>query len=205
MHEKGLHRQIAVGTLVNSQQRRALAVPRLKRWSTAGQPLVNRLFCSSTGLHRIFFFSCLRRDVQNSCLWYPGGLEERLPSRPTEMSAPWFAQLRPAPPSAVRCADPTRPMCVRVLDSTGRFNHAKHVRELVESKTRTYYGRVASGGTAGWGEEGRAGLFANKTVRLGYNPPTHFPKYRRNVALTSPQKNEQAKSYVNRWRNEMTV
>ena len=55
LHEKGLQRQIAVGTLVNSQQRRALAVPRLNRWSTAGQPLVNRTFCSSTGLHRISF------------------------------------------------------------------------------------------------------------------------------------------------------
>ena len=31
LHEKGLQRQIAVGTLVNSQQRRALAVPRLNR------------------------------------------------------------------------------------------------------------------------------------------------------------------------------
>ena len=29
-------RQLAVGTLFNSQQRRALAVPRLNRWSTAG-------------------------------------------------------------------------------------------------------------------------------------------------------------------------
>ena len=55
LHEKGLQRQIAVGTLVNSQQRRALAVPRLNRWSTAGEPLVNRTFCSSTGLHRISF------------------------------------------------------------------------------------------------------------------------------------------------------
>ena len=55
LHEKGLQRQIAVSTLVNSQQRRALAVPRLNRWSTAGQPLVNRLFCSLSGLHRISF------------------------------------------------------------------------------------------------------------------------------------------------------
>ena len=55
LHEKGLQRQIDVGTLVNSQQRRALAVPRLNRWSTAGQPLVNRTFCSFTGLHRISF------------------------------------------------------------------------------------------------------------------------------------------------------
>ena len=55
LHEKGLQRQIAVGTLVNSQQRRALAVPQLNRWSTVGQPLVNRTFCSSTVLHRISF------------------------------------------------------------------------------------------------------------------------------------------------------
>ena len=55
LHEKGLQRHIAVGTLFNSQQRRALAVLRLNRWSTAGQPLVNRTFCSSTGLNRISF------------------------------------------------------------------------------------------------------------------------------------------------------
>ena len=51
LHEKDLQRQIAVGTLVKSQQRRALAVPRLNRGSTACQPDV--LF--PTGLHRIFF------------------------------------------------------------------------------------------------------------------------------------------------------
>ena len=49
LHEKGLQRQIGVGTLVNSQQRRALAVPVINRWWTAGQPRVNRGFCSSTG------------------------------------------------------------------------------------------------------------------------------------------------------------
>ena len=40
-------------------------------------------------------------------------------SKATEMSAPCSAQRRPAPPSALRRADPTRPLCVRVLDSTG--------------------------------------------------------------------------------------
>ena len=34
LHEKGLQRQVAVGTLVSSQQRRALAVPLTNRWST---------------------------------------------------------------------------------------------------------------------------------------------------------------------------
>ena len=46
MHEKGLQRQIAVGTLVNSQQRRALAVPVINRGQTGYQPVINRL---STG------------------------------------------------------------------------------------------------------------------------------------------------------------
>ena len=36
MHEKGLQRQIGVDILVSRQQRRALAVPRLNRLSTAG-------------------------------------------------------------------------------------------------------------------------------------------------------------------------
>ena len=71
----------------------------------------------------------------------------------------------------------------------------------VDSKTRTYHGRAASGRTAESGQ-GRAGLFANRTVRLGNNPSSHHPKYRRHVAWTSVQKHEQAKSYVNRWRNK---
>ena len=39
-------------------------------------------------------------------------------SKATKMSALCSAQLR-LPPSAMRCADLTRPLCVRVLDSTG--------------------------------------------------------------------------------------
>ena len=62
---------------------------------------------------------CLRKDVQNSCLQCAGGPEGRLASKATEMSAPCSAQRRPAPPSALRRSDPTRPLCVRVLDSTG--------------------------------------------------------------------------------------
>ena len=36
LHEKGLQRQIGVGTLVRSQERRAIAVPVINRGSTAG-------------------------------------------------------------------------------------------------------------------------------------------------------------------------
>ena len=42
-------------------------------------------------------------------------------SKATEMSAPCLAQRCPAPPSALRRADPTRPLCVQVLDSTGLY------------------------------------------------------------------------------------
>ena len=49
-----------------------------------------------------FFFSCLRRDVQNSCLQCAGRPEGLLASKATEMSAPSSAQRRPAPPSALR-------------------------------------------------------------------------------------------------------
>ena len=43
----------------------------------------------------------------------------------------------------------------------------------------------------------------NRTVRPGNTSPLYSPKHRRNVASTSPQKHEQAKSYVNRRRNEI--
>ena len=49
LHEKGLQRQIGVGTLVSSQERRALVAPRINRRITAGQPLV----CSPISLRRI--------------------------------------------------------------------------------------------------------------------------------------------------------
>ena len=61
-------------------------------------------------------------------------------------------------------------------------------------------GRVgAHGEVAG---RGRAGLDANRTVRLGDKPPSYPPEHRRHVAWTSFQKREQAKSYVNLWRNK---
>ena len=53
LHETGLQRQIGVGTLVSSQERRAAVVPRISRGSTGYQPVVNRSLCSSIGLHRV--------------------------------------------------------------------------------------------------------------------------------------------------------
>ena len=57
----------------------------------------------------------------------------------------------------------------------------------------------APGGAAG---RGRAGLDANNTFRLWDKGPPYPPKHRRNVAPTSFQKHEQAKSYVNRMREQ---
>ena len=63
----------------------------------------------------------MRRDLQDSCLQCAGGPEGLLASKATEMSAHCFAQRRPAPPSALHRADPTRPLCVRFLDSTSEL------------------------------------------------------------------------------------
>ena len=60
LHEKGLHGQIAVGTIVRNLERRAPEVPRISRWSTAGQLLVIRGFCSSIGLLRNYFVRASR-------------------------------------------------------------------------------------------------------------------------------------------------
>ena len=41
LHEKCLQRQIGVGTLVSSQERRAVVVPRIYRLQTADKPIMN--------------------------------------------------------------------------------------------------------------------------------------------------------------------
>ena len=66
-----------------------------------------------------FHLFLLAKKVQNMCLECAGRPEGLLALKATEMSAPCFAQRRPDPPSALRRADPTRPLRVRILDSTG--------------------------------------------------------------------------------------
>ena len=124
MHEKGLQRQIGVGTLVNSQQRRALAVPVINRLPTADKPRVNRGFCSSTGLHRISFVrACeetFRTVVYSALEGQRGGWLPR-PPKCRHLVLPSVA-----PPRRPPCAVPTRPArCVsgfwtRQVDSTGK-------------------------------------------------------------------------------------
>ena len=86
---------------------------------TANKQQVTWSFRSSVGLNKILFCLCLRRDVQNSCLQCAGGPEGRLASKKTRMWASFSAQGHTAPLSALRHAEPTRLLFVRVLDLTG--------------------------------------------------------------------------------------
>ena len=63
-------------------------------------------------------------------------------------------------------------------------------------------GGARRGGRAG---RGRAGRDADGSVRPGDNRPSYPPRHRRQLSRTSIQKHDQAKSYVNRWRNENRV
>ena len=73
LHEKGLQRQIGDGTLVSSQERRALAVP-----------LINRGFRSSIGLNRISFVRASEETSRtvSSIRWGAKGRVVSWPPRP---------------------------------------------------------------------------------------------------------------------------
>ena len=107
LHEKGLQRQISVGTLLSSQERRALFVPLINRRLTADEPLVNRSFCFFVGFKNELDCSCFRRDIHKSVLdsleGKQGGGKSLGRIDPTA-SCP--TQPRPAAPP---CAAPTRP------------------------------------------------------------------------------------------------
>ena len=64
-------------------------------------------------------------------------------------------------------------------------------------------GRVGAPGGAA--VRGRAILGANRTIRPRIKSPPYPPRHRRNIAPTSFQKHEHAKSYVNRRRNKISV
>ena len=101
---------------------------RINRGQTTDELLINR--GSTAGfvpplVYIGFPLFVLAKRRSGQLFTVPGGVEGRLPSGPTEMSAPFSAQLRPAPPSAVRRADPTRSFFVRVLNSTGCWKMVK--------------------------------------------------------------------------------
>ena len=103
--------KIGVGTLVSSQERRALAVPLINRLSTAGQPRVNHE--STAGqplisfLHRFtwdFVRSCFRRAVQDSVFDSLEGKKEGRFLAGSTRRRPVLPRL--APPSPPRRAPP---------------------------------------------------------------------------------------------------
>ena len=79
--------------------------------------------------------------------------------------------------------------------------------ESVESKTRTYHGRVRAGRRTA-GRRGAAGPDRTEldgTVRPGDNHPLcppELPAHRRQLSWTSLRKHEQTNYYGNRWRNK---
>ena len=77
---------------------------------------------------------------------------------------------------------------------------------FVESKTRTYHGRVGAGRRTavrrGGAGRGRAGLDADGSVRPGDNRPACLPGHRRQLFCMILWKREHRKSHVNRWGNK---
>ena len=122
LHKKSLQRQIGVGTLVRSQERRA-AVRR-----PANKPVINRL---STGCQQRVFLIHRFTYVGVSSLVLPRGREGQLSTMPRRSKGtvvlwanrPVGVPSYPAPPrrSTVRRPAPTRPLYVQVFGSTGSF------------------------------------------------------------------------------------
>ena len=114
-----------------------------------------------------------------------------------------------APPKAVQAEVPKKSLCGLSKAVQARVpwtflcSSSKETAQLVESKTRTYDGRVGSGSPEG-GWAGSTRLGANKTICLGNRSPSYFPKNRGHVASVFFEKHEQAKLYVNRQRNQMS-
>ena len=92
LHEKGLQRQIGFGPLVNSQERRALAVS-----------VVNRSLCSPIGLQ--FVLPKSSSGQLSSMPWQASGTFASLANRPVGFPS----CLAPPRPTAPPCATPLRP------------------------------------------------------------------------------------------------
>ena len=111
LHEKGLQRQIGVGTLVSSQERRAPAVPLINRLATAGQPLVNRGSTADFVPPSVYIgFRFVRASEETfrtvfSIRWRARGRVVSGPDRPNGVPS-YPAPPRPAAPP---CSAPTRP------------------------------------------------------------------------------------------------
>ena len=109
LHEQGLQRQIGGGTLVSSQERRALVVLRLNRW-----------FCSSVGLHRNSF---VRASGESSRRVLFDGLE----SKGNVQTPGRIDPSAPPRPAVSPCAAPLRPMVCPGFGVDRLFKKSKFV------------------------------------------------------------------------------
>ena len=168
-------KQIGDGPLVSNQERRAAVVPRINRSSTARcvpRSVLNwislvRAPKESSGTD---VFGALRSKMNGFLL----GASSRHRPNPLRLALPRPATPRPRRPLR-RCAPPRS---VPLVVYPG-FGFDKIIC-LVQNPDIPQAGRVgAHGRVAG---RGRAGLYANRTVRLGDNPFSYPPKHRRNVA-----------------------
>ena len=111
---------VGVGTLVSSQERRALAVSLINGLSTAGQPVVSRGLCFSIGLNRcrLFVLPKMQDSVFDSLERKREGF---LLTRSQKGGFCWRLPVLSSPASSRRAAVPAR--SVRVLDSiSARFS-----------------------------------------------------------------------------------
>ena len=111
-HEKGLQRQRGADPLVSSQERRALFVSLINRWSSA-------FFCSSIGLHRISFVRASDETFKSDLFDALGGTRDGCLLGEPIRRRPVLPGPAPPRPANVRRPDPTHPWYLRVFDSTG--------------------------------------------------------------------------------------
>ena len=100
---KQLYVQIGVGTLVSSQERKAIVVLVISRELIAEGPVMNQLSTANLFFHRFepVFFSWVQRNVQDFSLPYSGGQPDPSVScsaQPCRNPATCSAQRRHKPP-----------------------------------------------------------------------------------------------------------
>ena len=180
--KKGLERQERDSPPVSSQERRAAVFTRINGVSTAR--------CAPHRFQWDFVCLCSRRTVRAR------GTGVSFANRPVGV---------PSCPTPPWCAPPPRrppPRHDPPVVYTG-FGFDKFIP--VESKTRTYPGRVGTGRRTA-GRRGRAGTGSTGRRRRDCSPRRQqtllLPRRWKNDLLGVSWKNEQWKSYANRWRNK---
>ena len=136
-----LQRQIGIGTIPSSQERRAAVVPRINRLSNARQTDVS----SSIGLNRILFV--LASGGSFRTLRCTGGQEGRLSPGRTDPSASRPAPPRPAPPPRLSPPRPDRGMSgfgIRQMLQRWRYHVVRSVTSDLVSAMLPWLGWRAS-------------------------------------------------------------